>query len=57
VTIKQDCIEHNLGIIRRADWIVDLGPDGGSAGGHILYEGNLEGLLACEQSITARYLR
>jgi len=55
--MEQDFIEHNLGIIRRADWIVDLGPDGGSAGGHILYEGNLEGLLACEQSITARYLR
>jgi len=49
-------IEHNLDVIRRADWIVDLGPDGGSAGGTILYEGPLEGILSCEQSITGRYL-
>jgi len=49
-------IEHNLDVIRRADWIVDLGPDGGSAGGHILYEGPLEGILSCNQSITGKYL-
>jgi excinuclease UvrABC ATPase subunit len=49
-------IEHNLDVIRRADWIIDMGPDGGSAGGRILYEGPLEGILSCEQSITARYL-
>ena len=49
-------IEHNLDVIRRADWIVDMGPDGGSAGGNILYEGPLEGILSCEQSITGKYL-
>ncbi len=49
-------IEHNLDVIRRADWIVDMGPDGGSAGGRILYEGPLEGLLSCGLSITAKYL-
>ncbi|PKL07857.1 MAG: daunorubicin resistance protein DrrC [Spirochaetae bacterium HGW-Spirochaetae-7] len=49
-------IEHNLDVIRRADWIIDMGPDGGSAGGRILYEGPLQGLLSCGQSITARYL-
>lgn len=49
-------IEHNLDVIRRADWIVDLGPDGGSAGGRILYEGPLDGILLCELSITGKYL-
>lgn len=37
-------IEHNLDIIRRADWIIDMGPDGGNRGGEILYSGNLMGL-------------
>src|SRR5690606_31466628 len=49
-------IEHNLDVIRRSDWIIDLGPDGGTGGGEILYEGPPAGILECERSITAKYL-
>lgn len=49
-------IEHNMDVIKCADWIVDIGPEGGDAGGHIVYEGTPEGLLAVEQSYTAKYL-
>ncbi|MGM9797291.1 MAG: ATP-binding cassette domain-containing protein [Parabacteroides sp.] len=49
-------IEHNLDIIRRADWIIDLGPEGGKNGGEILFEGTPEDLKSCNRSITARYL-
>jgi excinuclease UvrABC ATPase subunit len=49
-------IEHNLDVIRKGDWIVDLGPDGGSGGGEILYEGPPSGIKTCERSITAKYL-
>ncbi len=38
-------IEHNLDVVKLADWIVELGPDGGSAGGEVVYEGTLKGLL------------
>jgi len=41
-------IEHNLEVIKEADWIVDLGPEGGEDGGRLLYEGPPEGLLAFE---------
>jgi excinuclease UvrABC ATPase subunit len=49
-------IEHHLDVIRQADWIVDLGPEGGSGGGEVLFEGTPQGLLECERSITAHYL-
>lgn len=49
-------IEHNLDIIRRADWIIDLGPEGGKHGGEILFEGTPEDLKSCSRSITARYI-
>jgi len=49
-------IEHNFDIIKSADWIIDMGPDGGNYGGEILYEGPPRGLLACEKSATAKYL-
>jgi excinuclease UvrABC ATPase subunit len=49
-------IEHNLDIIRNADWIVDMGVDGGTRGGEVLYEGPPEGLRSCERSITAKYI-
>jgi len=49
-------IEHNLEVIKEADWIVDLGPEGGEAGGQVLYEGPPEGLLALETP-TAEALR
>ncbi len=49
-------IEHNLDVIRSADWVIDLGPDGGRNGGHILYEGPVVQLQACAASVTAKYL-
>jgi len=50
-------IEHNLDIIRHADWIIDMGPEGGLKGGQILFEGTPENLLNCKESYTARYLK
>jgi len=50
-------IEHNLAIIAQADWVIDLGPEGGRKGGKILYSGPVEGFLENEESITARYLK
>lgn len=49
-------IEHHLDVIRRADWIIDLGPEGGSAGGEVLYQGPPVGLRDCSRSITGRFL-
>jgi excinuclease UvrABC ATPase subunit len=49
-------IEHHLDVIRQADWIVDLGPEGGSAGGEVLFEGPPQELKNCERSITARFI-
>jgi excinuclease UvrABC ATPase subunit len=49
-------IEHHLDVIRQADWIIDLGPEGGNGGGEILFEGVPRDLLNHERSITARYL-
>ncbi|MBX9446298.1 excinuclease ABC subunit UvrA [Dickeya chrysanthemi] len=50
-------IEHNLDVIKTADWIVDLGPEGGSGGGEILVSGTPETVAQCEQSHTARFLK
>jgi excinuclease ABC subunit A len=50
-------IEHNLDVIASADWIVDLGPGGGEAGGRVLYQGVRDGLLKARRSPTAPYLR
>jgi excinuclease ABC subunit A len=50
-------IEHNLEVIKCADWIIDLGPEGGDAGGRIVVEGTPEEVAACEQSHTGRFLR
>jgi excinuclease ABC subunit A len=49
-------IEHNTDVIKCADWVIDLGPEGGIGGGHILYEGVPEGLKAVNVSYTGRYL-
>ncbi len=49
-------IEHNLEVIKCADHITDLGPEGGEEGGEILFEGTPEGLVKCEKSYTAKYL-
>ncbi len=50
-------IEHNPQVILAADSIVDLGPKGGSKGGHILVQGTLEEVTACERSVTGKWLR
>jgi excinuclease ABC subunit A len=50
-------IEHNLELIKLADWIIDLGPEGGEKGGYVIYQGPLEGILEVRESITGKYLR
>lgn len=50
-------IEHNLDVIRAADWIIDLGPEGGDAGGRIVVQGTPEQVAACEASYTGRFLK
>lgn len=49
-------IEHHLDVIRQADWVIDLGPEGGSAGGQVLYEGPPAGLKDNKQSLTGRFI-
>jgi excinuclease ABC subunit A len=49
-------IEHNLDVIKTADWVVDLGPEGGDEGGRIVFEGTPEELVKCDQSHTGRLL-
>jgi excinuclease UvrABC ATPase subunit len=50
-------IEHNLDVIRHADWVIDLGPEGGSRGGEIVFTGTPAALLKAEGSLTGQYLR
>jgi excinuclease ABC subunit A len=50
-------IEHNLDVIKTADWIVDLGPDGGEKGGRLVAEGTPEEVAASEASHTGHFLR
>ena len=50
-------IEHNLDVIKQADWIVDLGPEGGEDGGEVVAAGTPEDVAAVEASYTGRYLR
>lgn len=50
-------IEHNLEVISQADWIIDMGPDGGSKGGHVVFEGTPSQIIHAEQSITGKYLK
>ena len=49
-------IEHNIDVIRCADWIVDLGPGGGDAGGELVCEGPLETVKTCPRSVTAKFI-
>lgn len=49
-------IEHNMDIIKSADYIIDLGPEGGNAGGKIIFTGTVDNLLKSNQSITGKYL-
>ena len=50
-------IEHNLDVIAQADWVIDLGPDGGDRGGSLVAAGTPETVAACPESITGRYLK
>ena len=50
-------IEHNLDVIKTADWIIDLGPEGGGAGGKIVAEGPPEKIIECAESFTGQYLK
>jgi excinuclease ABC subunit A len=50
-------IEHNLDVIRCADWIIDLGPEGGDLGGEVIAVGTPEDVAQVERSYTGQYLR
>jgi excinuclease ABC subunit A len=50
-------IEHNLDVIKMADHIIDLGPEGGDGGGRILFEGSPEEMIKNKESHTARFLK
>jgi excinuclease ABC subunit A len=50
-------IEHNLEVIKTADWVIDLGPEGGDRGGSVVFEGTPEELIQCPESHTGRHLR
>jgi excinuclease ABC subunit A len=50
-------IEHNLDVIKQADWIVDLGPEGGEGGGEVIATGTPEQVAATEESVTGQFLR
>ncbi|NLO91565.1 MAG: excinuclease ABC subunit UvrA [Elusimicrobia bacterium] len=50
-------IEHNLEVIKTSDWILDLGPEGGNAGGEIVAQGSPDKIMACAASHTGRYLK
>jgi excinuclease ABC subunit A len=50
-------IEHNLDVIRNADWIIDLGPEGGERGGHVVAVGTPEDVAEVETSYTGRFLQ
>ena len=50
-------IEHNLDIIKFADWIIDMGPEGGKKGGELIFQGLPEDIINCRQSVTGSYLK
>ena len=50
-------IEHNLDVIKTADWIIDLGPEGGSDGGNIVAQGTPENVSKIKESFTGLYLK
>jgi excinuclease UvrABC ATPase subunit len=49
-------IEHNMDLVRNADWVIDLGPEGGSRGGEVIFEGTPRDLKNAKQSITSQYV-
>jgi len=50
-------IEHNMEVIKTADWIIDMGPDGGDKGGNIVFEGTPEQVLNIKESYTGKFLK
>ncbi len=50
-------VEHNLEVIKVADWVIDLGPEGGDAGGQVVAQGTPEAIAKCRESYTGNYLR
>jgi excinuclease ABC subunit A len=50
-------VEHNLDVIKTADWVIDLGPEGGKEGGELVFCGTPEELIICERSYTGKYLK
>jgi excinuclease ABC subunit A len=50
-------VEHNLELIKSADWIIDLGPVGGEKGGHLVYQGVPEELIKVKNSFTGQFLK
>ena len=49
-------VEHNMDVIKCADWVIDLGPEAGDAGGHLVFEGKPSELAKCSDSYTGKYL-
>jgi excinuclease ABC subunit A len=49
-------VEHNLDVIKLADWIIDLGPEGGKKGGEIIAQGTVEDIISKKSSYTGQYL-
>lgn len=50
-------VEHNMDVIKTADWVIDLGPDGGNRGGNLVCAGTPETIANCKESITGKYLK
>ena len=50
-------IEHNLDVMKTADYVIDLGPEGGEAGGHVVVSGTPEQIMKVKSSYTGRYLK
>ena len=50
-------IEHNMDVVKAADWVIDLGPDGGNRGGNLVFQGRVEDLVNCKKSYTGQYLK
>lgn len=50
-------VEHNLEVIKSADWLIDLGPEGGEEGGYLVFEGTPENIISCKESYTGKFLK
>ena len=50
-------IEHNLDVVTQADWIIDMGPDGGKNGGQVVFQGAVRDIINCSASVTGQFLK